>query len=946
MKKSISSAKKLLAMLLCFLMAFSCFAISGVFASDHVHSYGEWVTVTEATCKQEGLKRKTCVICSQSIEDVIAVKKDGHVIEGEWTVTQQASCNATGTKTNTCSLCGELVTEKIPMTDHSFDNTKWEITKDIVHGEGMKTENGFRVNFCTVCNEKVTETIEVVHSFGDSPWKEATPATCVAKGVSINTCIVCGDAVSEYTEIDPDGHRFSAYPEVVVAPTCQSAGSGYNKCSNCGKVVEVEIPIDYDDLQHSFDYNDTIVYECDRVMVKCTTCNEYVISDTEHAHTVYGEWTILSNPSCTRKGQKQGICSVCGKTVTVNIPVDETAHTYSGWTTLITPTCEKEGLRVRVCINNYGHKQYETLDTLAHKYKTDWTITEEATCQKEGSRTNYCVSCEKDIVEVIPVDAEAHDLTSEWVRTKDPTCTEEGTETNSCTYCGVVTRAIPKHTDTYKEYDENSYAANCTYEGRTYYICTRCSAVKSVAIPLDPDNHDYVEKTPATCSDTGLAVCRHNSSHTKELAIDSENHTYPDEWTYSTDCSQEGTKTKTCTGCGNTISESYTPGHTICSWTYIQGDCSNGVVSFTVPDNESIAYMRLSAAVSNADGEGFENILLTVNEAISAGDTATVTDKVPFSVDAQGNVYNRKGYTKGNSLSSVGEVTAMTNSGVTGFISVKAKDAVQFTDSGNALMWNESGANPAANVVAYYDSDFNCLGTFTLGQSYTGICTAENTDVTGTTFSNAVVAKHCTRCGMTDDVINSASGHTFEVIKTVAPTCDTEGYSLAVCTSCNGEFKINVKKALGHHLFVLIPGMDATCTQDGYEAAVRCSVCDYENNEQKVIVAAGHKFELQDNGTYYCTVCYEHLVNGDENDPETCSCFCHNQDGLAKFFFKILSFFYKLFGTNQYCDCGKQHYENTSIFEDIFSGITSGGSSMGDVNIGDIIGDIDLGGLL
>lgn len=38
-----------------------------------------------------------------------------------------------------------------------------------------------------------------------------------------------------------------------------------------------------------------------------------------------------------------------------------------------------------------------------------------------------------------------------------------------------------------------------------------------------------------------------------------------------------------------------------------------------------------------------------------------------------------------------------------------------------------------------------------------------------------------------------------------------------------------------------------------------------------------------------------------------CSCMCHNNDGLAKFFFKIIMFFCNIFGINQECDCGISH---------------------------------------
>ena len=54
-----------------------------------------------------------------------------------------------------------------------------------------------------------------------------------------------------------------------------------------------------------------------------------------------------------------------------------------------------------------------------------------------------------------------------------------------------------------------------------------------------------------------------------------------------------------------------------------------------------------------------------------------------------------------------------------------------------------------------------------------------------------------------------------------------------------------------------------------------------------------------------CDVCEKNL-NGDKTD--NCSCMCHKDSGFMKFIYKILRFFWKLFGSNKTCDCGKVHY--------------------------------------
>ena len=41
---------------------------------------------------------------------------------------------------------------------------------------------------------------------------------------------------------------------------------------------------------------------------------------------------------------------------------------------------------------------------------------------------------------------------------------------------------------------------------------------------------------------------------------------------------------------------------------------------------------------------------------------------------------------------------------------------------------------------------------------------------------------------------------------------------------------------------------------------------------------------------------------------QSCSHFCHSSNGFIKLIYRITCFFWKLFGTNQYCECGESHW--------------------------------------
>lgn len=74
------------------------------------HSYGDWQTVSEATCTENGLQKQSCTICHAEQTKEIAAA--GHTWD-EGKVTQEATQQAEGVKTYTCTTCGATQTESI-----------------------------------------------------------------------------------------------------------------------------------------------------------------------------------------------------------------------------------------------------------------------------------------------------------------------------------------------------------------------------------------------------------------------------------------------------------------------------------------------------------------------------------------------------------------------------------------------------------------------------------------------------------------------------------------------------------------------------------------------------------------------------------------------------------------------------------------------------------------
>ncbi len=73
------------------------------------HTYGEWETVTEATCELEGKKERVCSACGGKETQTLA--KVAHTY-GDWTTVTTATCAVEGKQEKTCSVCGDKQTRR------------------------------------------------------------------------------------------------------------------------------------------------------------------------------------------------------------------------------------------------------------------------------------------------------------------------------------------------------------------------------------------------------------------------------------------------------------------------------------------------------------------------------------------------------------------------------------------------------------------------------------------------------------------------------------------------------------------------------------------------------------------------------------------------------------------------------------------------------------------
>ena len=83
----------------------------------HVHEYGEWTVVKEATCGEDGIKEKICS-CGEKTEEAIPATGEHNYV---WTVETEATCGAEGKEKGVCSVCKAETERTLPIAgEHNY----------------------------------------------------------------------------------------------------------------------------------------------------------------------------------------------------------------------------------------------------------------------------------------------------------------------------------------------------------------------------------------------------------------------------------------------------------------------------------------------------------------------------------------------------------------------------------------------------------------------------------------------------------------------------------------------------------------------------------------------------------------------------------------------------------------------------------------------------------
>lgn len=201
-------------------------------SETHEHDFsGEEEVITAPNCTEEGLKKVYCTEPECGEYEMVKIPATGHT-PGEWTSVKEATCSENGTEQRVCTVCGTVtdtrVTDKLP---HTYGD--WTVIT-----EATCTEAGVESAECEVCHETTVRGINALgHDFVQ--WTVTKEATCTEDGEEQSDCTRC-DA-SETRVIKAEGHQWSEWV-ITAEPTNETEGERKAVCEVCGEVKTETLP--------------------------------------------------------------------------------------------------------------------------------------------------------------------------------------------------------------------------------------------------------------------------------------------------------------------------------------------------------------------------------------------------------------------------------------------------------------------------------------------------------------------------------------------------------------------------------------------------------------------------------------------------------------------------------------------------------------------------------
>ncbi len=205
--------------------------------TEHVHTFGDWQTVTEASCEADGKLARSCSVCKY--EEITKIQKTGHKFVQS---VKAPSCESQGYTEYACACGYSYKSDYKPSTGHKT------VAKAV---EPTCTEEGYTVNTCS-CGYSFKsdfkaplphDTVETINA-----------PTCTEEGSHTYDCKNC-DFSYTVNDIPPTGHT---YEETTYRPTAVSAGYTHYTCS-CGYSYDGDYVFYSEILEYAYTENTEVL---------------------------------------------------------------------------------------------------------------------------------------------------------------------------------------------------------------------------------------------------------------------------------------------------------------------------------------------------------------------------------------------------------------------------------------------------------------------------------------------------------------------------------------------------------------------------------------------------------------------------------------------------------------------------------------------------------------
>ena len=335
-------------------------------------------------------------------------------------------------------------------------------------------------------------------------------------------------------------------------------------------------------------------------------------------------------------------------------------------------------------------------------------------------------------------------------------------------------------------------------------------------------------------------------------------------------CTSEGTKTKTCTKCNATVTETIPKTSHKYADTVVAPTCTTD--GYTL-HKCSVCGTSYKDSTTKATGHSYGNSVVTKQPTCTSEGTAiktctkcnaTVTETIPktshkyadtvvaptcttdgytlHKCSVCGTSYKDSttkatGHSYGNSV--VTKQPTCTSEGTAIKTCTKCNATVTETIPKTSHKYADTVVAPTCTTDGYTLHKCSVCGT-----SYKD----STTKATGHSYGNSVVTKQptctsegtaiktCTKCNATVTETIPKTSHKY-ADTVVAPTCTTDGYTLHKCSVCGTSYKDSTTKATGHSYGNSVVTKQPTCTSEG-TAIKTCTKCNATVTEK--LPAKGH----------------------------------------------------------------------------------------------------------